>query len=1109
MEKVPLCEICIRQIVGEQNRDAAQKVEAGFECFLCFGLLEPAFIEQVGVEVEKVLSKMPYDATSFVLALALPGSQMLREEILKKRWPQFDGILASVPFKIRNIDAYLNKLAQASGLRPTLASDLQLTITFENDEFACADRKYIESIFPADFNNQRKRRKYENVQENEPNEMTKVQLMPYFNRINADHSKKFPLTTPTRSCTFSVSLEREPIYIAGRYCKFSRALPQSPWSAEEDVLPTPGNSVTEKVCEVLKKEFNADSYRFVSSGREDVDVRMLGDGRPFCVHLINCRKTKSLKGVSTAHVETLKRIEGVINKQSDISVNSLARLKRDVAEILSYGQEDKRKTYTAYCYSTAFLSDEMLKAPVTSNPIEIIQKTPVRVLKRRSLMDRSRTVFNLEMMRLDGNHFLARVETQAGTYIKEFVHGDFGRTRPSLADLMSVRDGDEVDILELDVEKVHLDWPPSSDVPHNFKMEEAACSAFSQDVLKDIFNFNRNKNNLLSNQFEFDLLHLINVAEKFYGKFVNEEKARRLVTEQIEKLEETLLNRDNRIRNLEAELKDARSQLASQLTENNQLKADVKDKELKFKMVQEILKTELLKLSEADRQQLAFLEDERKICRTHSRNMHENRGPMPSLDDSPPSEASYDDTNYSEDLSSSEHSRMVSYYRQGMPIAPVQKRRSRSAHMAIGGKRSRSKVIGIPEEVKNDEDEPLPRKRSNITAAQRKLINKPFVMEQEAKQRFTGTETRRTFNRSLSADELLKHEQRKVLTPTIATSSIDLRRNVGPAWTGNLSIKWIFFMIQIWITSCDVCNGSIYFAGRPSLRCTDCHQYTHESCKQRLALPCVPRTPKTPTRTRNEGMRIQDYCPSTAPMIPFPIIHCVTALERRGCLTYEGLYRIPGLKQQSIRLLNELKTSRAIPKMELFDPEVITDCIKQFLRELKDPLIPRSSRAEFVEAAIRNNIDSLNKAIRDLPQPHRDTLAYLSIHWQKVAGRQELNKMPIENIARCVAPSVVGPFAIGVDLASAQADSKRHEGVVIALLSKPTKEWEELLYSTTGRGTVTMRTTEHSRIENARDTPHLPMDRSILGPISTPERQELELGFTPRRRPGMLFDDPC
>lgn len=52
-----------------------------------------------------------------------------------------------------------------------------------------------------------------------------------------------------------------------------------------------------------------------------------------------------------------------------------------------------------------------------------------------------------------------RLETQAGTYIKEFVHGDFGRTTPCVGDILGVG-ADKVDILELDVEAVELEWPP-------------------------------------------------------------------------------------------------------------------------------------------------------------------------------------------------------------------------------------------------------------------------------------------------------------------------------------------------------------------------------------------------------------------------------------------------------------------------------------------------------------------------------------------------------------------------------------------------------------------------------------------------------------------------
>lgn len=53
-------------------------------------------------------------------------------------------------------------------------------------------------------------------------------------------------------------------------------------------------------------------------------------------------------------------------------------------------------------------------------------------------------------------YFQLRMRTQAGTYIKEFVHGDLGRSTPSMCSLL----GMEVQILQLDVLEVHLEnWP--------------------------------------------------------------------------------------------------------------------------------------------------------------------------------------------------------------------------------------------------------------------------------------------------------------------------------------------------------------------------------------------------------------------------------------------------------------------------------------------------------------------------------------------------------------------------------------------------------------------------------------------------------------------------
>lgn len=48
------------------------------------------------------------------------------------------------------------------------------------------------------------------------------------------------------------------------------------------------------------------------------------------------------------------------------------------------------------------------------------------------------------------------IVTQAGAYIKELIHGDFGRTKPSISSIIK----QDIDIITLDVNAIDLEWPP-------------------------------------------------------------------------------------------------------------------------------------------------------------------------------------------------------------------------------------------------------------------------------------------------------------------------------------------------------------------------------------------------------------------------------------------------------------------------------------------------------------------------------------------------------------------------------------------------------------------------------------------------------------------------
>ncbi|VDK67292.1 unnamed protein product [Anisakis simplex] len=164
--------------------------------------------------------------------------------------------------------------------------------------------------------------------------------------------------------------------------------------------------------------------------------------------------------------KTLREVETELNAMyyNEIKLgSSLKRIDFKQCDLLKYNVDEKRKSYTAYCYVKQNVGDENREGIVENMknlklPIKIIQKTPIRVLKRRPLLNRERNIFDLKLNFIDEYHFICRLETESGTYIKEFIHGDFGRTRPCLAEVMGI--GGDIDIIELDVNRVHMDWPP-------------------------------------------------------------------------------------------------------------------------------------------------------------------------------------------------------------------------------------------------------------------------------------------------------------------------------------------------------------------------------------------------------------------------------------------------------------------------------------------------------------------------------------------------------------------------------------------------------------------------------------------------------------------------
>lgn len=98
----------------------------------------------------------------------------------------------------------------------------------------------------------------------------------------------------------------------------------------------------------------------------------------------------------------------------------------------------------------------------------------MRVLHRRTLAVREKVIHRLKATYINQHYMHVCLLASAGTYIKEFVHGDLGRTVPSVGSLLD----SEADILQLDVTNVYDSLSSVVELPDEklFKIEVVSDS---------------------------------------------------------------------------------------------------------------------------------------------------------------------------------------------------------------------------------------------------------------------------------------------------------------------------------------------------------------------------------------------------------------------------------------------------------------------------------------------------------------------------------------------------------------------------------------------------------------------------------------------------------
>ena len=250
----------------------------------------------------------------------------------------------------------------------------------------------------------------------------------------------------TRFC--HVILDISPVFIYGRYRKLSREIPQTRWPCKKcggkgcERCGGTGKmyqtSVQELIGDTVLQELEGKEHLFHGMGREDIDARMLGTGRPFVLEVRDPRR-RSLD---------LSSLGERINREAEGRVEVLGIRLSSREEVRRVKLATPDKSYLVTVGLNGKVDKEKLNEVVCSfKGTAIIQQTPLRVTHRRADRARERRIIDASIESFDGERMCLALTTESGTYVKEFVHGDQGRTQPNLSQALGI----QCDAISLDV----------------------------------------------------------------------------------------------------------------------------------------------------------------------------------------------------------------------------------------------------------------------------------------------------------------------------------------------------------------------------------------------------------------------------------------------------------------------------------------------------------------------------------------------------------------------------------------------------------------------------------------------------------------------------------
>uniref|UniRef100_A0A8C1SVW5 Myosin IXAb n=1 Tax=Cyprinus carpio TaxID=7962 RepID=A0A8C1SVW5_CYPCA len=208
-------------------------------------------------------------------------------------------------------------------------------------------------------------------------------------------------------------------------------------------------------------------------------------------------------------------------------------------------------------------------------------------------------------------------------------------------------------------------------------------------------------------------------------------------------------------------------------------------------------------------------------------------------------------------------------------------------------------------------------------------------------------------------------------------------------------------------TYCEFCSSLIWMMDKACV-CKLCRYACHRKCCLRMTTTCSKKFDPE-LSSRQFGVELSRLT-SDERAVPLVVEKLINYIEMHGLYT-EGIYRKSGSTNKSKELKQGLDTDVNSVNLDDYNIHVIASVLKQWLRDLPNPLMTFELYEEFLRAMglqdKREVVQGVYSVIDQLSRTHLSTLERLIFHLVRISFQEETNRMSANALAIVFAPCIL------------------------------------------------------------------------------------------------------